>query len=391
MPVNGRGFMRGSAVVIASLMVAIAVEGRASADGPVLLWPSPDFRDLQAAIDAAPDGATLELGPGVFSIRAPLQVKGKRLVIRGAGSGLDHARRREPRQPEGPVTRLVGPPPQRVRDERGNIILRAEAVQGLLNATASDLVVEGLHISGFDAGIVARDGDDGRTGWTLMRDLHVSDTGRGILMRSSAGGHISDSRIDRSAWNGISVSGHGDMLMKMVTIGEAEGAGVYIAEGSSSLIINAVVFAAENGGIVAFKSKVVVMDSVVEVNGKAGVLLYEAQGYPFLQGNQIVYTHAQPGGGWGTGILALGSTVNAVGNLLLENELSGAVAFGGLVQIGDNQIECSTFDLIYGEYQGALGDFQNLGGNECSCAGVAHPCVKESPGFQPPELMGGEE
>jgi hypothetical protein len=83
-------------------------------------------------------------------------VKGKRLVIRGAGSGLDHARRREPLQPEGRVTRLVGPPPQRVKDERGNIILHADAVQGLLNATASDLVVEGLHISGFDAGIVAR-------------------------------------------------------------------------------------------------------------------------------------------------------------------------------------------------------------------------------------------
>jgi hypothetical protein len=381
--------MRGSAVLIASLMAAMAVEGRA--DGPVLVWPSPDFRDLQAAIVAAPDGATLALGPGVFAIPEPLQVKGKRLVIRGAGSGLDHARRREPRRPEGPVTRLVGPPPQRVKDEKGNIILRADAVQGLLNATASDLVVEGLHISGFDAGVVARDGDDGRTGRTLMRDLHVSDTGRGILMRSSGGGSLSDSRIDHSAWNGVSVSGHGDVFMKKVTLGEAEGAGIYIAEGSSSLLIGVVVFSAENGGIVAFKSKVVVMDSLVELNGKAGILLYEAQGYPFLQGNQIVYTHAQPGGGWGTGILAMGSTVNAAGNLLLENELSGAIAFGGLVYIGDNQIQCSTFDLIVGEYQGALGDFKNLGGNECSCAGVAHPCAQESPGFQPPELMGGEE
>jgi hypothetical protein len=196
--------MRGSAVLVASLMAAMGIEGRAAAftddparDGPVLVWPSPDFRDLQAAIDAAPDGATLELGPGVFAIREPLQVKGKRLVIRGAGSGLDHARGRESRQPEGPVTRLVGPPPQRVKDERGKIVLHADAVQGLLNATASDLVVEGLHISGFDAGIVARDGDDGRTGTTLVRDLHVSDTGRGILMRSSAG----SPSAARAAWS----------------------------------------------------------------------------------------------------------------------------------------------------------------------------------------------
>jgi hypothetical protein len=383
--------MRGSAVLIASLMAAMAIEGHVSADGPLLKWPSPEFRDLQAAIDAAPDGATLELGPGVFAIREPLHVKGKRLVIRGAGSGLDHARGREPLRPEGPVTRLVGPPPQKVKDAKGNLILRADAVQGLLNATASDLAVEGLHISGFDAGIVARDGDDGRTGRTLMRDLHVSDTGRGILMRSSGGGSLTDSRIDRSAWNGISVSGRGDVFMKKVTIGEAEGAGIYIAEGSSSLIIRVNVIAAANGGIVAFKSKVVVMDSLVAVNGKAGILLYEAQGYPFLQGNEIVYTLAQPGGGWGIGILGLGSTVNAAGNLLLENELSGAVAFGGLVYIGDNQIQCSPFDLIVEPYQGALGDFENLGGNECSCAGVAHPCVQESSGLQPPELMGGEE
>lgn len=219
-----------------------------------------------------------------------------------------------------------------------------------------------------------------------MRDLHVSDTGRGILMRSSAGGSITDSRIDRSVWNGVSVSGHGDMVMKMVTIGEAEGAGIYIAEGSSSLLIKVLVVSAENGGIVAFKSKVVVMDSVVELNGKAGILLYEAQGYPFLQGNQIVYTHAQPGGGWGAGILALGSTVNAAGNLLLENELSGAVAFGGLVYIGDNQIQCSPLDLVYEKDQDALGAFQNLGGNECSCAGVAHPCTAVSSGFYPPEM-----
>jgi hypothetical protein len=389
--------MRGSAVLIASLMAAMAGEGRAAftedpaRDGPVLVWPSPDFRDLQAAIDAAPDGATLELGPGVFAIREPLQVKGKRLIIRGAGSGLDHARRREPLQPEGRVTRLVGPPPQRVKDERGNIVLHADAVQGLLNATASDLVVEGLHISGFDAGIVARDGDDGRTGRTLMRDLYVSDTGRGILMRSSAGGSISNSRIDRSAWNGVSVSGQGGMVMKMLTIGEAEGAGIYIAEGSSSLIIKVVVIAAENGGIVAFKSKVVVMDSVVGLNGKAGVLLYEAQGHPFLQGNEIAYTHAQPAGAWGAGILAMGSTVHAAENLLLANEFTGALAFGGLIQLGNNQIECSPLDLVHEKYQGVLGAFQGLGGNECSCDGVAHDCTAASSNIEPPEGIDEEE
>ena len=109
LPVNRRDSCVDPAVLIASLMAAMAVEGRASADGPVLRWPSPEFRDLQAAIDAAPDGATLELGPGVFAIREPLQVKGKRLVIRGAGSGLDHARGREPRRPEGPVTPIGGP------------------------------------------------------------------------------------------------------------------------------------------------------------------------------------------------------------------------------------------------------------------------------------------
>jgi hypothetical protein len=181
------------------------------------------------------------------------------------------------------------------------------------------------------------------------------------------------------------------MVMKMLTIGEAEGAGIYIAEGSSSLIIKVVVIAAENGGIVAFKSKVVVMDSVVGLNGKAGILLYEAQGHPFLQGNEIAYTHAQPAGAWGAGILAMGSTVNAAENLLLANEFTGALAFGGLIQLGNNQIECNPLDLVREKYQDVLGAFQGLGGNECSCAGVAHDCTAASSNIEPPEGIDEDE
>jgi hypothetical protein len=62
-------------------------------------------------------------------------------------------------------------------------------------------------------------------------------------MRSSAGGSISNSRIRPLGMERGVRQRPGRHVMKMLTIGEAEGAGIYIAEGSSSLIIKAVVIA----------------------------------------------------------------------------------------------------------------------------------------------------
>jgi hypothetical protein len=104
------------------------------------------------------------------------------------------------------------------------------------------------------------------------------------------------------------------------------------------------------------------LDSVVGLNGKAGVLLYEAQGHPFLQGNEIAYTHAQPAGAWAPASLPWAPRSTRAENLLLANEFTGALAFGGLIQLGNNQIECSPLDLVHEKYQGVLGAFQGLGG-----------------------------
>jgi hypothetical protein len=87
----------------------------------------------------------------------------------------------------------------------------------------------------------------------------------------------------------------------------------------------------------------------------------------------------------------MGSTVNATGNLLFQNEFTGALAFGGLIQLGDNQIECNPLDLVHEKYQGVLGAFQGLGGNECSCAGIAHDCTAASSSIEPPEGIDEEE
>ena len=49
-------------------------------------WPSGRFRRLQDAIDAAPDGALIEVQAGDHAA-TPLVVRGKDLVLAGAGSG----------------------------------------------------------------------------------------------------------------------------------------------------------------------------------------------------------------------------------------------------------------------------------------------------------------
>ena len=354
--------------------------------GRLIVWPSPAFRDLQAAIDAAPDGATIRITAGVYPVREPLLVRGKRLVLEGAGSGLDRSERG--------ITHLLGPPPRPVTDERGRLVLRADAVQGLLNGVAAGLVVQGLRLSGFDAGIVTRDDGERRSGPLVVRDVFISDTGRGILLQASADASITQARIEDTVWNGISVaSGLADLVtVQDVTIAGPDGAGIYLTADSSALLIQVHVLHAENGGIVVFKSKAVILDSFLAYNRKAGILLFEAQGIPFIKGNSISVTHTAVGGGWGDGLLAFASDVTAVQNLIAGSDRAGVTSMGSVIRLGDNQIQCTLFDLDYEMYKGVVGEFEGLGGNECGCGpNDTHACVKEtSLGFETPALDGQE-
>src|SRR5438105_14397398 len=137
---------------LAATFQMTAARASAGAERGEIRWPAPGLRDLQAAIDAAPDGATIRIREGVYEIGAPLFVRGKRLTIVGVGNGLRTRR----------ATQLVGPPPQPVVDERGDLVLRGDAVQGLFNFIGADVVVKNIRLSGFDAAIVTKADERGR-------------------------------------------------------------------------------------------------------------------------------------------------------------------------------------------------------------------------------------
>jgi len=79
---------------------------------------------------------------------------------------------------------LVGPTPNLVVDDRGDLVLVADAVRGLWNLLAADVEIRDMQLSGFDAGIVVRAGEGGNAGPTVATNVLIRDTGRGIFSMS---------------------------------------------------------------------------------------------------------------------------------------------------------------------------------------------------------------
>ena len=305
--------MRRAALVFAFLLSStVGVEIGSARDGRVTIeWPDPAFRDLQAAIDAAPDGATVEIGPGVHPIERPIFVLGRRLVIKGAGSG---------RKGEKRITHLVGPPPRPVTDEEGNLVLRAAAVEGLFNFVGAGSTVQDLKISGFDAGIVTKDDPEGRSGPTIVHDLIIADTGRGILSLASSDLTVKDTTIQRSAWNGISVASSALFFgqtfeANAIAITDPEGAGIYF-ENTTAVLVDVVVTNAAQTGILGVQSAALILDSLLFNNKFAGILLFESKLIPLLQNNQIVNTLSLPNTQTGDAIMLWLSEANVWGNFI---------------------------------------------------------------------------
>jgi len=200
-------------------------DGKDERGRATIQWPSAEFRSLQSALDAAPESAVIEIAEGTYEIEAPLTVRGKRLLIIGAGSG----RKREER-----ITRLVGPPPNPVVDERGNLVLRAEAVEGLWNLVAADVQIKHMQLSGFDAGIVSKPDNERSSGPTTVKDVTITDTGRGILSLSTADLSVKDCTIQRTRWNAISFgpkfvdfNSVPNLTTKALTLIDPQHAGIY--------------------------------------------------------------------------------------------------------------------------------------------------------------------
>ena len=170
----------------------------------VIEWPNREFRTIQSAIDALPDGGTLRFAAGVVTTE-PLFVRGKRIVIEGAGSGCD-----EQRQPGKPTqtasTHLVGP--------RADTVVEFGAVRGLINYTNAGPgtpvgggTIRNLRLSGSDAGIRgAADADAGAGGGVVAEGLCITHAGRGIAWGVGSNLSLKNVLIQDVFWNGVSIS-----------------------------------------------------------------------------------------------------------------------------------------------------------------------------------------
>ncbi len=359
----------------------------------VVQWPSPQYLTLQSAIDAAPDGATVDIALGVYAIDEPIYVRGKSLVLKGAGSG---------RTGDEQITQLVGPSPRPVVDEQGNLLLLAAAVKGLFNFVGAGSTVQNMRISGFDAGIVVKDDANGLSSPMVVNDLVIIDTGRGILGLASSDLTVKDTTILRPAWNGISVAPPSptNANVNAVQLIDPQGAGLYYAN-TTAIVDDVAIVGAAHGGIVGYQSALVVLDSVLHNNWEAGILLFESKAIPFLQNNtdegtQVLCPPDKPNcsgseGSLGDGISVWLTEANVWGNFINQSARVGVSVFGGTAHFFANGIFCSHFDLFGAEYNGVPFTLDDQGDNVCGCGGVYEICAAKGEGSQPPPPVGGLE
>lgn len=382
-----------TSLLLLGIGLALTAATSAARSRPVKIkWPSRESRDLQSAIDAAPDNAIVEIKAGVYEVSDPILVRGKRLVIKGAGSGFAGATARTP------ITHLIGPPPSPVLDERGDLVLRAEAVQGLWNFVAAGGVIQDMNLTGFDAAIVHKPGDRGDTGPVEVRNVVISHTGRGILSLSASNLSVESCTITNTRWNDISFAPRfispgllPTLQVKATVLVEPEGAGIYFAN-TLAFLDGVTVLSADTGGVVGIESASLIQNSDFIGNRKAGILLVD--GSSQIESNLIQATQVSLEGVLGDGVTlwSLNQQMQAhvSDNLIFSSARAGISSFGAWLDLMENDIFCATFDLFgadSGNFQFQLND---LSGNQCGC-GQIKPCAAMGDGLEPPPPVGGLE
>ena len=331
-------------------------------------WPSAEFPTLQHAVDAAVGGAVISIKPGIYPIREPIVVT-RTLQIAGAGS----SRRQSGR------TILVGPPPRPVVDERGNVVLRAEQARGMFTAVGTKLAIRNLVVTGFDAALVTRDDEAGRSASAHVADVVIARTGRGILALGSGQLAVEDTDILDTGWHAISVkpqvaAPNTSVFITQTNIYKPVCAGVYFSD-TTVVLTNLTVSGALCGGIVGLRSKALIFDSLLMHNHYAGIALSEVD-HPLIRGNSITDTlknNLQLGGDGVALFLSPGVFIDE--NAIHNSVRAGVGVYAAHASLVDNTMTCSGVDLDYEEHNGMPAIFPvDLGGNLCGCHGPLGEC-----------------
>jgi hypothetical protein len=305
----------------------------------------------------------------------PLVIR-KDLELAGAGSG---------RNATGPVTRLIGRPPD-IIDVDGRVAKPAET-EPYIAAYGIDLTVRDLLLRGLDAGILVNDDEAGRAGKTIVRDVVIEHTGRGIAALGSGTLAVEDTDILATTWHGISASeGFGGLFLEDIDIIGPGCAGIYVEDLEESVVTSdATVIGATCGGTVIRETSGLILESILLSNHYGGIVLVDAP--VFLMFDNVIQNTLPVGlsGLAGDGIaLFLSPDVTIENNLLFQSARAGVAAYGSNVTIGDNTILCSAFDIDNEVFDGVPTTFDDEGGNQCGCGGPLGVCEAVSSQILPP-------
>ena len=309
-------------------------------------------------------------------------VRSGRVEFAGAGSG----RKGNPH-----VTRLNGPSPSPVTEAEGNLILPAQNVTGCFNALGADVTIRDLVVTGCDAAVVARDRDRA-TSAIRIQDVVLAGAGRGVLVLGSGDVAVVDTEIHDTAWHGISAkaaaAGLAALKVAETKVLNALCAGFYV-ENTTTVLDNVTVVGALCGGVVAFRSQLLLFDSLLLSNRSAGILLVEAGG--LIRDNDVLFsapTLLTQIGGDGVSVFS-SPDVFVDENLIHGSARAGVGVYGSTVSLADNTITCSAFDIDVEQFGGVAGDADDVGGNTCGCGGPLGDCeaVSASPASIPSQLQ----
>jgi hypothetical protein len=332
--------------------------------------PSRAYPTIQSAIDAAPDGGTILIAPGVY--HETLIVQRKRIRIIGS----------EERE----ITRI--------EQDRPRELHPADQVVGLLNyENGGGGVVQNLSLVGGDAGILGRDGREGtRSSGLKIRNVGITASGHGILWDSSAELEVKASTITDTLGNGIWLT-KGLFKGSDFTVDNAQKAGLFLSNTIAN-IDNALVGFNAVAGIYMSNSSASINNSSVFNNTRAGIWAVHSL---LLADNTSAYANESTDSGqWGEGIMVVLSDAY-LNNIVSSNHPQAGVAnFGGFVSLGNSLLADNVWDLLGEEVKAdalSPGDppsdqdyeFEDGGNNNCPENGVDGSCLLETKGIKPPE------
>lgn len=344
--------------------------------------PSENFRTIQQGIDAVADGGTVLIRAGVYE--ETLAITGKRVTVQGSG---------------------------RSGDER-TVLVGADPRLGTINfGPGGGGIVKSMVVTGGAYGLYSVEPSPAAVD---VRDVTIDRTGRGIYGSAFSSLVVSDSTIQGTSWNAVSLFDFaGVFKLNNTVIGSSGHVGVFIdyaVSGLGATYLDHDTFD-ENpgGGVVTFGTGFTdIEESRIDDNNFAGIrVMFNSLG-TFVSNTEIGGTNPRPDNGhFGDGLIAVCSNVTLTGiqfpdppplliyayNIIEENARAGLSNFGGDVALGNTAfVDNFGWDLEGEPYPCGPGPdptdfvFENNGGVRCfDVLFNDGTCTAESAGIEPPE------